>query len=129
MSGAVMREEAVDPIVEILKGVNLLRDRVAADSARALVWGIMPLAKKRFDGDVMLALTGAPDRQSKQLRDVAIYLAHTIYGLSHEAVGDVVDLHRSAASRAIARIEEARDDAVFNWKLEQVEMILKQGGR
>jgi len=50
------------------------------------------------------------------------------FKLSHEAAGRPFNLSRPAATRAVQRIEDARDDAAFNWKLEQLELILGEEG-
>jgi len=100
------------------------RDVVERASNRSLVTYLAASAATQFGGDATLALAGAGDRASTQVRDIAIYLAHTKFSLTQKAAAEVFDQARQTATRAIQRVEAARDDGIFNWKLDQLELVI-----
>ena len=103
----------------------IVRARSEAERAcqAALFTSLVVLAATRFGGQPPLALSGAGDRASQQLRDVAMYLMHTQFKFTQAQVAAVAGLVRYSAGRAIQRIEDARDDGVFNWKLQGLETL------
>ncbi|MEQ9436050.1 hypothetical protein [Hyphomonas sp.] len=102
------------------------RKMVAAASNRALMTYLAAASATQFGGDATLALSGARDQASTHVRDLMIYLAHTKFGLTQKEAGDVTGQSRQAATRAVQRIEARREDGVFNWKLDQLEMLIDQ---
>ncbi len=64
---------------------------------------------------------GAPVAQARQ---VAMYLAHVIYGASLSAVGRHFGRDRTTAAYACRLVEDRRDDAGFDMLLDRLEPAL-----
>ena len=62
-------------------------------------------------------------------RQVAMYLAHCAFRLTHAEVGQLFDRDRSTVSYACALVEDRRDDPVFDRTLFQLEEIVHRVGR
>lgn len=116
----------ITDMVKCLASMHEDRRRVQEASDRALVTFLASVAACSFGGDASQAMLGAKDRGSGQIRDLAIYLAHTKFELSQARAATVFKLARQSGTRAVQRVEEAREDSVFNWKLEQVEQLIDQ---
>ena len=70
----------------------------------------------------------APTRRSAQAalaRQVAIYLTHVAFELSLARTAAAFGRDRSTAAYACHRIEDRRDDAVFDARLEELEACLR----
>ena len=66
---------------------------------------------------------GAPVAQARQ---VAMYLAHVIYGASLSAVGRHFGRDRTTAAYACRLVEDRRDDAGFDMLLDRLEHALRR---
>lgn len=87
----------------------------------ALGW-VVNLAAHEFPGNPGFVAFGARDSESRELRHVAIYLAHTTLQIPESACAAAVGLHKSQAARAVQAIEQRRcTDANFNLKIERLE--------
>ena len=58
-------------------------------------------------------------------RQVAMYLAHVVWGLSLTEVGQVFARDRTTVAYACCRVEDLRDDAAFDRSLELLEGVLR----
>lgn len=116
-----------EDIRDTLRLINTARAEAEAVSRRALYTALIISAQTKFGGNSNLALSGASDKSSVLLRDIALYLLHVCYRLTHEQCAELAGCRRYSASRSIRRIEEARSDSAFNWKLEGLEVLA--GGR
>ncbi|MCH9808571.1 MAG: hypothetical protein K0U74_12640 [Alphaproteobacteria bacterium] len=58
-------------------------------------------------------------------RQAAMYLAHTVCGLSLTEVGRLFERDRTTVSHACALIEDQRDDEVFDQLLELLERVTR----
>jgi hypothetical protein len=70
-----------------------------------------------------------PRRRTKQIvfaRQVAMYLAATGFNMTTTRTAEMFGRDRSTVSHALGVVEDSRDDAVFNRKLEKVEVFLDQ---
>lgn len=61
-----------------------------------------------------------------QARQVAMYLAHVIYGASLSAVGRHFGRDRTTAAYACRLVEDRRDDAGFDMLLDRLEHALRR---
>ena len=59
-----------------------------------------------------------------QARQVAMYLAHCAFGLSHTEVGRIFDRDRTTVAHACHLVEDRRDDASFDRTLANLEEIV-----
>ncbi|WP_081871504.1 helix-turn-helix domain-containing protein [Parvularcula oceani] len=59
-------------------------------------------------------------------RQVAMYLAHVVYSLSYADIAEAFGRERTTVAHACALVEDARDDAVLDERLDRVEERLKQ---
>ncbi len=66
---------------------------------------------------------GAPVAQARQ---VAMYLAHVIYGASLAAVGRHFGRDRTTAAYACRLVEDRRDDAGFDMMIDRLEHALRR---
>ena len=57
-------------------------------------------------------------------RQVAMYLAHTVFGVSQAQVARRVGRDRTTVRHACALVEDARDDAALNARLQRLEALL-----
>ena len=58
-------------------------------------------------------------------RQVAMYLAHVVLGMSMTAIGQAFGRHRSTVSHACRLIEEKRDIPQFDTYMSRLELLLK----
>lgn len=66
---------------------------------------------------------GGPARVS-QARGVALYLATTLGDLGSRALGQAANMHRASVTRAVAMVEDQRDDPAFDRLMEELERRL-----
>lgn len=59
-------------------------------------------------------------------RQIAMYLAHVICGLSMAEVGRIFERDRTTVSHACALIEDRRDDPLFDQILELLERVARE---
>lgn len=57
-------------------------------------------------------------------RQVAMYLAHVVFGLSLTEVGAIFARDRTTVAHACASIEDGRDDPVFDARLDHLERVV-----
>lgn len=62
-------------------------------------------------------------------RQVAMYLAHCAFSLSHSEVGRIYNRDRTTVGHACALVEDRRDDPVFDRTLANIEEIVVRVGR
>lgn len=105
----------------------VVQARVQAERASqaAIYTCLVVLASTLLGGNAHLTLSGAQDRSSQHLRDVALYLMHTCLGFSQAQLADIVGCARYSVGRAVSRIETAREDGVLNWKIEMLEALAR----
>lgn len=116
----------LEDMARCLASIKRDKQTVAFAANRALMTYLAAVAATHFGGDATLALSGARDQASTHLRDLMVYLGNTKFSLTHKEAGAAMGQSRAAATRAIQRIEERREDGVFNWNLEQLEMLIDQ---
>jgi hypothetical protein len=68
---------------------------------------------------------GAPD--AAFARQVAMYLAHTGFALSFEAIARAFGRDRSTVSHACHVVEDGRDDVALDWRLAALELFCLTG--
>lgn len=77
-----------------------------------------------FGGSTGDALTGVMTREAVQLRQLAIYVGHTICGIEQVDCAEALGVSRQAAQRALQTIERQREtDETFAARLENLEAI------
>jgi Bacterial dnaA protein helix-turn-helix len=67
-----------------------------------------------------------PSRRSADVafaRQTAMYLAHVVFGLTHEKVGQLFRRDRTTARHACVLVEERRDNPAFDRVLQSLEGI------
>jgi hypothetical protein len=72
----------------------------------------------------------APTRGSPRhafARQVAMYLAHIGFALSHETISRVFDRDRTTVSHACRVVEDGRDDLWLDCRLEALELFCRWG--
>jgi len=77
--------------------------------------------------DVPLGQLRASTRGSQHAafaRQVAMYLAHVVLGLSLTEVGAIFARDRTTVAHACAAIEDGRDDPVFDARLDHLERVV-----
>jgi hypothetical protein len=109
------------PLAAGAAAIDALVGDMRADLVRANMHSLLNLARSKFPGNAMRALSGCGDRTSVALRQVAIYLGHTALSLKEAECAAVFRLHKSQATRAIQTIERMRADPQFNSTIEQLE--------
>lgn len=57
-------------------------------------------------------------------RQVAMYLAHVVYGLSLTDVGRIFERDRTTVAHACAIVEDRRDDQIFDRVMDNLEAII-----
>lgn len=72
-----------------------------------------------------LGSAGRGERRVSYVRQVAMYLAHVSFGMNLSRVALVFDRDRSTAAHACHKIEDARDDAVLDARLDALEECLR----
>ncbi len=60
-------------------------------------------------------------------RQLAMYLAHVVFGQSLTSIGEAFGRDRTTVSYACALIEDMRDDKLFDEEVCRLEMILETG--
>jgi chromosomal replication initiation ATPase DnaA len=85
--------------------------------------------RARFIGALVAMATGvephaihAPQRATRQ---IAMYLAHTVFSWSMSRVGAAFDRDRTTASHACHRVEDLRDDSQFDSLLLKLELCAR----
>jgi chromosomal replication initiation ATPase DnaA len=58
-------------------------------------------------------------------RQLAMYLANRVYGMSHTRTAAMFGRERDAASYACRRIDALREDPKFDWQVFEVETLLR----
>jgi hypothetical protein len=109
--------------------IDAAADQFRRDLTRAALSWVLQETSIVFGcdaGRTWLALTGARDRQSAQLRQVAIYIAHALLSLSEAECARIFGVSRSAAAKAVAAVEDRREDRRFGGKLQAVEARVAQ---
>jgi chromosomal replication initiation ATPase DnaA len=91
--------------------------------------------RARFIGALVAMATGvephaihAPQRATMEAalaRQIAMYLAHTVFSWSMSRVGAAFDRDRTTASHACHRVEDLRDDAQFDSLLLKLELCAR----
>ena len=75
--------------------------------------------------DLEIGFSGDPARaQQRFARQLAMYMAHTAFGLKQSHTARLFERHHSTAQHAMSVTEDLRADPVFNQKLERVEQFL-----
>ena len=64
-------------------------------------------------------------RFTAQTRQLAMYLAHVVYGCPLQDIADIFGRNRSTVSHACALVEDRRDDPVFDAEVVQFETLLE----
>jgi hypothetical protein len=104
----------------------LARDH-RADLARGSLTWLVDLAATCWPGRPAFVMQGARDRDSRHLRQVAIYLAHTALQIEEQVCATVFQLHKSQATRAVQAIEARRQEfPEFDSQLEQLEAVIRR---
>lgn len=67
---------------------------------------------------------GRRSARASAARQLAMYLAHTSFGLPLSAVGHCFGRDRTTAAHACRRVEERRDDPAFDAELIEIERLL-----
>ncbi len=95
-----------------------------------LVQIIAATVAKVFNIDIAhLRATSRGQAHVALARQVAMYLAHCAFRLTHAEVGQLFDRDRSTVSYACALVEDRRDDPVFDRTLFQLEEIVHRVGQ
>jgi chromosomal replication initiation ATPase DnaA len=101
---------------------------------RSLVW---PPAQRRTCDDVIALVArqkNVPIRllthrgrsqPAAHTRQLAMYLAHVVFGRSHAEVGEAFGRDRKTVSHACRRIEDMRDDPRFDAEVCALEQLLE----
>jgi len=71
--------------------------------------------------DQQLRCPGRGPARVARARQVAMYLAHTVCGLSFTDVGEMFERDRTTVSHACSVVEEAREDRQFDRALDMLE--------
>ncbi len=61
-----------------------------------------------------------------QVRQIAIYLAHTIFSVSYREVGLYFDRDRTTVAHACKTVEDLRDNKEFDCRLSKIEKLLSE---
>ena len=110
--------------------VRLLEDRCAAKGLRALLGGVRPQLRQVIDPAVAAVFEvdvrelRAPTRGAPRAafaRQVAMYLAHIVCGLSLTEVGQLFARDRTTVAHACKLVEDRRDDPELDGRLEHLE--------
>lgn len=125
--GVALANHPAAGAVQMLQASEGLRAEMLLAADRTLFASLLSVLSAQFGGDPYLAMTGGTDRVSAQLRDRALYLSNTGFGRTHEQLSALTGLARSSVTRACQRVEDSREDASLNWKLERVEQLLGIG--
>jgi len=101
----------------------------AATPNRALPRGMLTLAVQlaaTVSGVASEAVVSARRHSARTsaARQLAMYLAHTSFGLPFSAVGHCFGRDRTTAAHACRRVEERRDDPAFDAELIEIERLL-----
>ncbi|GGX56012.1 hypothetical protein GCM10011309_00910 [Litorimonas cladophorae] len=70
--------------------------------------------------------TGPDRRRAIFVRQVAIYVAQTVFDLTATRLGELFSRDRSTITHAVRVVEDSREDPVFNRKLLKAEDVLSQ---
>jgi chromosomal replication initiation ATPase DnaA len=78
--------------------------------------------------DIEVVLLRLPSRGVARValaRQSAMYLAHTICGLSKTEVGRLFERDRTTVNHACSMVEQRRDDVTFDLALEHLERVVR----
>ncbi len=96
------------------------RLKATIDASVAVVYGIdVTLIQGSSRGQAHVALA----------RQVAMYLAHCVFGIPHADVGRIFNRDRTTVRHACALVEDRRDDPVFDRTLANLEEIVGRMAR
>lgn len=100
--------------------------RMRADLVRANMIWLLDAASRELPGTAAEAAVMRTDRDSRLLREVAIYLGCTQLGWTHRDAAAAIGIDRSRATRAVHVVEERRDlDRDFELTLERIEARIR----
>jgi chromosomal replication initiation ATPase DnaA len=101
---------------------SLLVDNTRPDALKHIVEAAVAVV---FAIDMARLRSGSRGRaQVAQARQVAMYLAHCAFGLSHTEVGRIFSRDRTTVAYACHIVEDRRDDPVFDRTLANLEEIV-----
>lgn len=106
-------------MTEDISGPVMRRDKARARLVQQVV---------AYAFDVSLEEMAAPTRRAANVafaRQVAMYLAHVAFELSLSRVGLIFGRDRTTAAYACHRVEDARDEAALDAKLDALEAFLR----
>lgn len=95
-----------------------LAEQFVEDRARAVL--AMSLASYALDVPLTAVLTGR-DVRAVLARQVAMYVAHVVFGISMERVGAAFGRDRTTVSHACRAMEDRRDDTRFDRWIDALE--------
>src|SRR3954454_19523810 len=101
--------------------------RTPSPEARICRWVAFCVAR---DFGLEPAALFAPTRGTSRAafaRQVAMYLAHTAFALSFEAISRGFDRDRTTVSHACHVVEDGRDDVWLDWRLAALELFCLAG--
>lgn len=105
-------------------GLSRPRERRSESSGATECRLALAIASAAFD--VAPEDVGAPARRdagAAYARHVAIYLAHIVFQLPMRVVADGFGRDRTSVRHAVRRIEDRRDDAAFDRRMERLEHV------
>jgi len=98
---------------------NVKPESLTADMLTKVQLSVMAL-------DLEFGFSGSPARaQQRFARQLAMYMAHTAFGLKQCHIARLFERHHSTVQHAMHVTEDLRTDPVFNAKLERVEQFLE----
>lgn len=106
--------------------IDTMTRGMRAEVVRSNMMWLLSLIRTMFSGNAMRALSGCLDRESVQLRQIAIYLAHVSLRLRREECASAFGLNKAQATRAFQQVEAQRADPGFNAKIAELETIIAQ---
>ena len=71
-----------------------------------------------------IAANSRKSARTASARQIGMYLAHTVFGLSLKSVGEHFSRDRTTAAHACRLVEERRDDRLFDEELAELEDLL-----
>ena len=93
---------------------------------------VLALVSREKDVPIRLLVHASRCRaQAARARQVAMYLAHVVQGISLTAIGEAFGRDRTTVSYACGLIEDLRDDPQFDAELDHLEaaLLAMSGGR
>lgn len=112
---------------ELTLGVTALRS--ANGAGNTPIEQVLAIVSKDKNVSVRLLLSTSRCRQyTARTRQLAMYLAHVVYGQSLTEVGLAFRRDRTTVSYACAVIEDMRDDPAFDEDVSRLEQALQDMG-